>query len=77
MSWILLGENNKEKRERTKKILIENSSLYKWIMAYKNLMETKELLIIKEDLKKTELAIKELNITEYPSVFDKNFKLIK
>ncbi len=77
MSWILLGESDEEKREKTKKIIIEHSSLYKWIMAYKNLMETKELLIIKNDIKKTEIAIKELNVTEFPSVFDKDLKEIK
>jgi len=76
-SWILMGKNEKEKEERTKKILLKNSTLYKWIMAYKNLTAGKELKEINEKMKNTQEAIKELGVTEYPSVYDRKLKQIK
>jgi len=35
--WILLGEDNKERIQRAKKIFVDNSSKYKWSLIYRNL----------------------------------------
>lgn len=77
IAWILLGENDKEKQERTNKILLENSTWYKWVVAYKNIVESGDTQDVVIDIDKAKTAIKLLEVKDIPSVFDKDLKLIE